>query len=82
MDIPLQRDHGAFCPLSFGLETDFLQEPEGYGSHARGKTKVEVSVMEQKEKETLTKIRCPMCGVEFSTQDELDLHKKDAHPEE
>lgn len=40
--------------------------------------------MEQKEKtrESLTKIRCPMCGVEFSTEDELDLHKKYAHPEQ
>lgn len=38
--------------------------------------------MEQKGKETVTKIRCPFCGVEFSTEEELEIHKKDAHPEE
>lgn len=53
-----------------------------YGDRAWGKTNVEVSLMEQKGKETVTKIRCPFCGVEFSTEEELEIHKKDAHPEE
>jgi hypothetical protein len=35
--------------------------------------------MEEKGK-TTTQIRCPLCGVEFPSQEELDLHKKDVHP--
>lgn len=53
-----------------------------YGDRALGKTNVEVNLMEQKGKETVTKIRCPFCGVEFSTEEELEIHKKDAHPGE
>lgn len=35
------------------------------------------STMEEK---TTTQLRCPLCGLEFATQEELDAHKQDVHP--
>ena len=37
--------------------------------------------MEQKEKGKTEgqKMRCPMCGAEFTTQAEMDRHAKEAH---
>lgn len=44
-----------------------------------GKRYPEVSPMEEKGK-TTTRIRCPLCGLEFPSQEELDVHTKDVHP--
>ncbi|MGH2437167.1 MAG: C2H2-type zinc finger protein [bacterium] len=35
-----------------------------------------------KTHETDMKLRCPMCGAEYKSQEELDQHKREAHPNE
>lgn len=58
---------------SVGSKTSLVKEGKV------GKRYPEVSPMEEKGK-TTTRIRCPLCGLEFPSQEELDVHTKDVHP--